>query len=519
MKHIHSKFFKKIMTCLLVLFSACSSLSASAATQHYFIRPLRNGDTVFFDNSAAHWSTVKIYIFNSTDRSHPFEWDERPTMDYVTGDIWSYTVTPDKNIQSHGYDYVIFTNEGSEQTIDLGFVGNGYAYKVDAWQDSKRSGYWYLYDDSAVEFKPVRALETGDVVYFDDSGATNWQGVNLYMFSNIGGEPRFAWNGPAMTGIGNQIYEYPVTADLNIEDYKDNHVVFSNTSATAQTIDLGFIDSNYAYKVELWEDGKGSGYWYVYNKSNLQAAINEMQEYLSKLKCLPASAYADATEAVADATLALSNEVPVETEAPGHPGDYWSQVDTEIKNLQDQLAILKAEYQDVPTVCTFSPDISKTITNPQDVFRFGDTVQFKINITNTRSDFSIMVDLEEQLNGVSFIPSTTGDYVVISDQNVQTRWIAAGETISIYASYPVLQDITSSYTNIAAITSAVATDSNYYLSEGSHAANISFDTQSWEDVPVPTGVDTNESIFTAMIFISIVPLVITIAINCKRRFT
>ena len=440
-------------------------------------------------------------------------------MDYVTGDIWSYTVTPEKDIQSHGYDFIVFTNEGSEQTIDLGFVGNGYAYKVDAWQDNKRSGYWYLYDDTAVVFRPVRTLETGDVIYFDDSGATNWQGVNVYMFSEVGGTPRFNWNGPAMNSIGNNIYEYPIDSSLNIEDYEDDHIIFSNTAGNSQTINLGFIDSDYAYKVESWPDSKGSGYWYVYDKSDLQAAINEMQEYLSKLKCLPASAYADATEAVADATLALSSEIPIETNAPGHPGEYWNQADTEIKNLQDQLAALKATYQDTPTVCTFSPNITKTITNPQDVYRFGDTVQFRIDITNTHSDFSIMVDLEEQLNGVSFIPSTTGDYVVISDQNAQTRWIAAGETISIYASYPVLQDITSSYTNIAAITSAVATDTNYYLADGSYTANTPFSTQSWEDVPVPTGTDTNKGIFLTILFISFLPLTINLIINCKRRFT
>lgn len=521
MKYLHKKIGGLFTACALVL-SVVVPCLASAATQHYYIRPLRTGDTIYYDNSISEWSTVKIYIFSLAEQTHPFEWNERPDMTYVDNNIWKYTVTAGSNIEGHDYDYVIFTNgksgSNSRQTVDIGFVGNGYAYKSDSWEGSKRSGYWYLYDVSAVTLEHVTALKTGDVIYFDNSG-TNWDGVNVYMYNpnNTGsGSGPFAWNGTAMTHVSGGIYEYPVPADINIESYNDTHVVFSNTAGSSQTIDLGFIKSGYAYKVESWENNKGIGYWYVYNKTPLIEAINEVSTYLNKLACLAPSEYAAATQAIADGNRALNSEIPLETDAPSEPGAYWNQVDVEIANLQTKLSALKQEYGDVPTVCTFSPELTKVILDPQTYYRFGDAVSFRVDITNS-ADFAVSATITDQMAGTKFTTSTTGDYVVVSDQVAETRPIAAGETLSLYVTYPVTTDITRLNTNTVEITSATAAATGYYLSDGDHTASISFNTQSWEDVPVPTGIDSNKDMFVILFIGGAVAISINIMLQYRRK--
>lgn len=521
MIHTHKRISYIFAMCIFAT-SMIFSCLASAIIKHYYIRPLRNGDTVYFDNSVAGWDSVRIYIFNSTDQSHPFEWNVRPDMTLVGNNLWQYTITPDSNIEGHGYDFIIFTNSTDDpswkqQTIDLGFVGSGYAYKVDSWQDGNRSGYWYLYDTSVIFPEYVTTIKTGDTIYFDNSG-TNWSEVKVYMFgpNNPDGATPFPWNGTPMDYVSGSIYKFYVDETIGIENYHDTHVVFSNADGTSQTIDLGFIKSGYAYKVESWENNKGIGYWYVYNKTPLIEAINEVSTYLNKLACLEPSEYAAATQAIADGNRALNSEIPLETDAPSDPGAYWNQVDVEIANLQTKLVALKQEYGDNPTVCTFSPVLVKTITNPQTYFRFGDNVDFRIDITNN-ADFAITTTITERLAGARFSASTTGDYIVTSDQVAETRAIAPGETLSLYATYPVTTDITSRYTNIAEITSATAATAGYYLSDGDHTAGAAFDTQSWEDVPVPTGIDNNKNAFVIIFVSGFALLSSNMILRYKRR--
>ena len=92
-------------------------------------------------------------------------------------------------------------------------------------------------------YKNIRQLKTGDIIYFDNSG-TNWNEVRVYLFSKSGGSERFNWDSrPTMTQIGETgVYKYEITNDLNIENYKDDHIIFSD-NARHQTIDLGFIET------------------------------------------------------------------------------------------------------------------------------------------------------------------------------------------------------------------------------------------------------------------------------------
>lgn len=360
MKHTFSTKFKRIIICCATFVCAFAALPASAVERHYYIRPFRNGDTVYYDNSLTHWGTVRIYLFNSTDQSHPFEWNERPSMTYVDNEIWKFDITDEYDIEGKGYDFLIFSdeyNDGGQKTIDLGFVGSGYAYKVDTWDGNICSGYWYLYDTSAVILKYVRQVREGDVIYFDNS-EMHWDtdSIRIYLFNRVDGHdtPRTPWDDrPSMEHVDGDIYKYVVTDNPSLEDYPANHIIFTGTSngGNAQTIDLGFIDTGYAYLPDSWQDSKSLGYWYVYDKTSLIDATNKAKAYMADLDCLPESDLSSLKYAIADAELAIDSEIPVETELFGNTEEYWNQADTEEKHLLNELQAMIDAYGDSPTIC------------------------------------------------------------------------------------------------------------------------------------------------------------------------
>jgi len=291
-----------------------------------------------------------------------------------------------------------------------------------------------------------------------------------------------------------------VTNTPSLEDHPANHIVFTGTSndGNVQTIDLGFIDTGYAYLPDSWQDGKAIGYWYVYDTDYVSQTINEATTYMSKLQCLDPSDYVAVANAIQAVDRVLNyGKIPVETDAVGAPGAYWSQIDIERQNLITRLNAIKQIYGDEPIICTFTPSITKTIVDPQEVYRFGDTVYFRIDVYNSSNSLYINATVKDYLSGATFDPSD--NYEILLNQTVRTRRIAPLETLSIYAHYNVTQDVTQQLVNSAEITAATASDSSYYLNPTTtYLAEVPFDTESWGDVPVPTGVDTNKSTFVIL---------------------
>lgn len=121
----------------------------------------------------------------------------------------------------------------------------------------------------------------------------------------------------------------------------------------------------------------------------------------------------------------------------------------------------------------FTPEISKQVINAPEYYRALDTVPFEITVTNT-ADFDISnVVVNELLDGAVF---SNGDgYQVDSDDQATIPTLAAGESITLYASYVIPKDLTQTIINTAQITSATA-DNYYYLDNSQeYTATASFD--------------------------------------------
>jgi len=147
----------------------------------------------------------------------------------------------------------------------------------------------------------------------------------------------------------------------------------------------------------------------------------------------------------------------------------------------------------------FTPEISKQVINAPEYYRALDTVPFEITVTNT-ADFDIAnVVVNELLDGAVF--SNGEGYQVDSDDQATISTLAAGESITLYASYVIPKDLTQTITNTAQITSATA-DNYYYLDNSQEiTATASFDVRSTQDDPVLTGVHSTSTILYSILMI------------------
>ena len=109
---------------------------------------------------------------------------------------------------------------------------------------------------------------------------------------------------------------------------------------------------------------------------------------------------------------------------------------------------------------TFSPTITKSITNKQDSYSAGEIVTFDITVTNT-ADFVITdVILEEQTDGCKFV---SGDsYTVRNDKYASIASIPAHGSVTVHAQYEAGDDAVKTITNVVELTGALASN-NYSL--------------------------------------------------------
>ena len=155
------KFSKMLSLLTLVfVFTIFSNVKAETFKADKKWSAMKAGDVIYFDNSGTNWDKVYIHIWHKKDDNNDSDsnkdyksWDEKTEMTKVEGtdNIYSFTVTSD--MTDSKYNMVIFRNgqNGEQyQTIDLGFIEEGFAYKIDSTSGSKKIGYWYLYDKSDI---------------------------------------------------------------------------------------------------------------------------------------------------------------------------------------------------------------------------------------------------------------------------------------------------------------------------------------------------------------------------------
>lgn len=233
--------------------------------------------------------------------------------------------------------------------------------------------------------KDVRAIKTGDVIYFDTKGLNeNWDNVKIYFYSTWGGSEIVSWNDSlAMEKIdGTTVFKYTVPANLNAESHNVNMLIFQNGKGgdANQTIDLGFIDTGYAYVIDSTDNNKQKGYWYVYDKSELINLYNSVKDYEEIY--YTSDTWTEFESKLSAALDAINNEMKIDMNSDGVLESKYEDVINELAEARDNLvidkSILKNKIDEVKQVekdgyTTSTVDaLNKTIKDAEDKYNSSD---------------------------------------------------------------------------------------------------------------------------------------------------
>lgn len=238
----HHKLVSLILCLLLAVSAVCAGTVGAFAA---------SGDTVYVKVNNG-WANVNCYMWTDNAGNNA-NWPG-VQMTKVEDDVYSYTLTGD-------FEKVIFNN-GSAQTADLTYAGNGKIYDLS-------TGTWSTYVDvptnptsattattattatSATTAPVTTPSGDGITVYCDNEAG--WAEVKCYMW-NSSNDTNAGWPGVAMTNIGGNVYQYTAPKDFA-------NCIFSGGGQTGDLSIVGKDGYIYNNKTNTWS---------IYDTSPLQ---------------------------------------------------------------------------------------------------------------------------------------------------------------------------------------------------------------------------------------------------------
>lgn len=166
---------------------------------------------------------------------------------------------------------------------------------------------------------------------------------------------------------------------------------------------------------------------------------------------------------------------------------------------------------------TFSPTISINILNEKEPYHVGQTVEFEITVTNPAEFALTDVRILEQLDGAKFISGE--GYTIIEDQLASITRLEAGASIKLKAQFAVTENETTEISNTVSIVGARATAENYNIDTSKdYTATATFNTESWQDAPVLTGITTNGiTLFITLIAIGVCGIGAGVIVSKRKK--
>ena len=222
-----------LVLCLALILSAVlmSTVSAFAGA----------GDTVYLKVSG--WSTPYCYMWNGTGetKNHDFPGE---AMTKVSDGIYSYTLKA-------SYANIIFSNNGSPQTMDMTYPGHGkiYDYSANSWGDYEGAPTQPVGQDTTTA--PVNP-GSGTTVYLKNS--VGWTQPKCYMW-NSSSDTNTGWPGDNMTSVGDDVWMYSASKSFA-------NCIFNGGGDDTKTGDLTARDG-YIFDNKTNE-------WSIYDTSDLQ---------------------------------------------------------------------------------------------------------------------------------------------------------------------------------------------------------------------------------------------------------
>ena len=194
----------------------------------------------------------------------------------------------------------------------------------------------------------TKNIEHGDNIYFDSSNI-NWENVYIHIWGSSGDYKSWS-NSDILNKINDNIYKFTMSKNSS-GNY--NMIIFKNAlTGGNKTIDLRYIDNNLAFKASTeLENGNVTGYWYLYDKSEIYEFLDNANNYKLDKKYYTTDSYGNLDELLLKATNESKKEIKVEMQRDtlgNHTGKYYysimpifRQIDDLIKNLEVDNSILK----------------------------------------------------------------------------------------------------------------------------------------------------------------------------------
>ena len=195
-------------------------------------------------------------------------------------------------------------------------------------------------------------------------------------------------------------------------------------------------------------------------------------------------------------------------EATGY--DFLGWYKNETFTMPENNVVIHGEWAD--SLSKFIPTITKSLVDAQSEYMYGETVKFKITVTNPESFAISDVYLQEQLAGAVFITSPTNSYTVKTSTVAVIPTIAAGASVDVFAEYKVTENTTQTLTNTVELTGALA--ENHILdTDREYIATVDFNT-------VPEPVPFTGIVFNALPYIGLIAAaagIVIIGILASRK--
>lgn len=195
--------------------------------------------------------------------------------------------------------------------------------------------------------KTMSTIKSGDVIYFDTTGLDDWDNIQIYLWQD-GGSYYKSWdNADTMVKVKDNIYSFTAPSDMEADKY--NMVIFKNGKSgnENQTIDLGFIEAGFVYKVDNWQDGKRLGYWYLYDNSSIISYLEDVKKYQEDKEYYTEASYGNLDELIVQAATEIE-EIRLEAEMDSngnYTGKYYIQIDYTMGEIDDIVSNLVVDTE------------------------------------------------------------------------------------------------------------------------------------------------------------------------------
>ena len=180
--------------------------------------------TLYYKNNS-YWSNPKAYYWEDNGVFYPVNWPGK-SMTRVKANIYKIDV-PSR------CDRIIFSNNGSNQTVDITISGNGKIYNpsTNAWDN------YNPFTDKSIS------------LFFTNNN--NWSNVKAYLWDGTT-YINNTWPGQSMTYVGLNQYSQSVYA-ITFDSSQYNRVIFNGSGE--QTVDITSVSDGKGYYLTGEKDG------------------------------------------------------------------------------------------------------------------------------------------------------------------------------------------------------------------------------------------------------------------------